>query len=185
MSLTDLVDVTQYARKYGLKREVIGLAKIIPPTIDLNLPGLIMHGSEADPYNILKYGLVPQQTDDNKIDREWQVCLGLNSKNQNITILKGLSRKNSAVKYSGYFSKKGIIYVIDDAVKKLPAYREFWDQGNEGRGYAWITQPIPPNMIKALITENVPLAAAAATATKTDKPILKPDGTCYQIKPLD
>jgi len=184
MSNLDVIDVSQYAKKYGLKWNIATIRKIEPPRIDINQPGLLMHGSEADPYSILKYGIVPQQSKDNTIDRDWQVCIGMNSKNPNIMLKRELARKNSAAKYCGYFSPTGIIYIIDENVKLLDGYVEFWDQGEDARGYAWVKHPIAPGLIVGLITENISLAAAAVLSTETQRPIFKPDGTCFLAEPL-
>jgi hypothetical protein len=183
MGMPQILDLTKYLKKYELKSAIAGL-EISKPQLDLDKPGLTMHGSEADPYTILKYGLAPQQTKCNAIDNEWQICLGLNSKSPALTIRKSGARKNSAVKYAGHFSEEGIVYVVDEEVKNTPGYREYWDAGDEARGYAWITKPILPPLIAAIITENVELAAAAQTAAQTYRPTYKPDGTCYTIRPL-
>jgi len=184
MSSLDILNLGTYSERYKLPGKITTIRRIIPPPIDLGRGGLILHGSEADPYLILKYGLVPQQTDKNKIESEWQVCLGLNSNSGSLTIRKDLARKNSAIKYSGQFSLRGIVYIIADEVKRLPGYKEFWDEGVEGRGYAWVTQPILPKLITGLITENLPLAAAALLACQENKPVYRPDGSCYKVEPV-
>jgi hypothetical protein len=183
MDSPELVDVSQYAQKYNLKQSVLELNPV-PPTIDLNQSGLLMHGSEADPYMILKYGLAPNKSEDNMLDGEWQVCLGLNSLNPDYTLEKDRSRKNSAVKYAGYFSPKGMVYVLSDEVKLLPNYSEYWDEGEDSRGYAWVRQPIPTHLIEAVVTNNLPLAAAVLMAAESDKCLFKPKGTCYRVKQL-
>jgi hypothetical protein len=182
MPITEVLDVTGFKKKYDLPSGILGIAKVEEPPIDINSPGLILHGSEADPITILKYGLAPQRTQRNDMENEWQICLGLNSKNKILTLKSGLSRKNSAVKYSGDFSPKGMVYVISDNVKKLPGYSEFWDIGAEARGYAWVKQAIIADLIEAVITKNIPKAAAAILATNPQKLIYKPDGTCYKVQ---
>jgi hypothetical protein len=182
--IPEILDVTRYKRAYNLNAGIIGITKIDGFLLDLNEPGLILHGSEADPYSILKYGLIPHQNTKNSVDKDMIVCLGLNSKNPNLTLKNGLARKNSAVKYAGYFSPKGAAYVISEEVKKLKGYREFWDMGDEARGYAWVTQPIKPELITAVVTEDVTHAAAAIIATESIKPIYKPDGNGYLPQPL-
>ena len=176
-----LIDLNPYAKNYGLTDDKIALTEVTPP-IDINRQGLIMHGSQVDPHMILKYGLAPQQTKTNSIDTDWQICLGLSSKDPHATLDKQLSRKNSAVKYAGYFSPNGMIYILNDEVKNMRGYTEFWDQGSEHRGYAWVTQPILSNLIDAVITTNMALAAAAMLAAQVDKLIYTPDGACYKMK---
>jgi len=176
-----LINLGAYVRRYGLSKPVVELVEL-PPEIDLNQPGLVMHGSESDPYTILRYGLMPQQARDNRLDCEWQVCLGLNSENPEFTLEKDLSRKNPAVKYAGYFSPKGMVYVLSDEVKLLPRYSEYWDGGEDSGGYAWVAQPIPAHLITAVVTRNVPLAAAALTAAEAGINIYRPNGTCYGLK---
>jgi hypothetical protein len=184
MDIPEVVDVSEYAKRFELKTNIVGIQTISRPPIDINQPGLIMHGSEADPYTILKYGLVPQRTKQNDMEPDWQVCLGLNSKNPNLTLEKNMSRKNPAVKYAGNFSHRGVVYVIGKEVKDTPSYREFWDPGEDARGYAWVKHAIKADTIRALITGNIPLAAAATVATESKTPIYKPDGTCYKAETL-
>jgi len=183
MKLSEVIDVARYARKYSLHSEILGLYEVSEDLIDINQPGLIMHGSEADPLTILKYGLAPQRTKKNELESDWQVCLGISSKEPNTTLAKSLSMKNPAVKYAGNFSTEGIIYVLSVNVKNTPGYKEFWESEQQ-RGYAWVPQAIVADQITALITENIPLAAAATLAAKTQKPIYKPNGNCYIAKDI-
>ena len=178
----DIVDVSAYSGRYRLAVDVLGLTEV-KPELDLNNPGLVMHGSEADPLTIIQYGLAPHKGEDNA-DGEWEVCLGLNSGDPGLTLNRDLARKNSAVKYAGYFSDKGLVYLVDDDVKLYPSYREYWDEGDGGRGYAWVTQPIPPHLIQAVVTKNISLAAAALTAAGDRKHVYLPNGTCYLIEQL-
>lgn len=180
--MPDVLDVSMYAREYGLERNILGI-KEVEAGLDVNQPGLVMHGSEKDPLTILRYGLVPQKTLQNPIDGQWQVCLGLSS-DDDTTLYKNLARKNSAVKYAGYFSGAGIVYVLDDGVKLLDGYREYWDEGEGSRGYAWVSHPISADMITALITKNLSLAAAAVLAAAPEKHVYTPDGTCYRVEQL-
>ena len=179
----DVVDVSSYAKKYALESNILGLRQVADSRVDVNESGLLMHGSEKDPLSILKYGLVPQKTEDNLIDNEWQVCLGLNSSGSE-TIDRSMARKNSAVKYAGYFSPHGVVYVLSDDVKLADGYREFWDEGEDGRGYAWVSRPVSTKMITALITRNLALASAAVMSSGVDLRVYLPDGTCYQVEQL-
>jgi len=183
MTLPEILDLAPYSEDYGLKTKIIGVRKA-KPNIDLDAEGLIMHGSQADPYTIFKFGLVPQQSKDNPLDTEWQVCLGLNSKSKDITLQRDMARKNSAVKYSGKLSPHGVIYILSPDVKKTGGYTEFWDTGEEGRGYAWAKRPILPDMITAVVTTNLPRVAAAMLASGIIRPIYKLDGTAYKIEEL-
>jgi hypothetical protein len=184
MAVPEVLDVSKYQRAYGLKSAILGLSKLDKPPFDINRPGLILHGSEADPYTILKYGLAPQRTPRNNMEPEWQVCLGLSSKSRSLTLKADLSRKNSAVKYSGNFSPQGAVYVLKEGVRKLPGYTEFWDIGADARGYAWVKQAVVADLIEAVITENILPAAAALAATDPTKLLFKPDGTCYKVENL-
>jgi hypothetical protein len=179
-----ILDLTDYKERYGLS---LGIAEAFPvdnPALDIERPGLMMHGSEADPYPILLYGLIPQSIR-GQLDDEWQVCIGLNAKDWGMSVNAHHARKNSAIKYAGYFSDKGIIYVLDDSVRATPGFREYWDNGSDGRGYAWVKTPIKSENIMALITENIGLAAAALIAANRDLHIYRPDGRCIRVKRLD
>jgi hypothetical protein len=183
MVFTDLLDLGIYSQRYKLDRGFTGLTKIIENPIDLDAPGAIMHGSQRDPYTILKYGLAPQKTKSD-IDCEWQICIGLSASDRNLRISKHLAKKNSAIQYSGNFSTEGVVYLLDESIKKLPGYSEFWDKGEDGRGYGWLTTPLSTDYILAVITENIPLVAAAMLAAEKNKPIYKKDGTCYTLAPI-
>jgi hypothetical protein len=185
MAEPQILDVTAYAKEYSLKYGILCIRQVEPPGLDINAPGLIMHGSEGDPYTILKFGLAPQRTLKNSLEGEWQVCLGLSSKSKALDIKKDSSRKNSAVKYSGYFSPKGAVYVLDEQVKRHSGYNEFWETGQEPRGYAWTKDAIVSDLITAVITENIPKVAAAVAATRPDMLIYRPDGTCFSIEVMD
>lgn len=184
MSLTTLVDVSMYRKFYGLECQVIGLERQTASFYDLNRSGLIMHGSIGDPTPILEYGLVPQKTD-KTLDDEWQVCLGISSNSEGLTLEKDCGRKNPAVKYADNFGKKGIVYLLSEEVKTLKTYKESWVEGSRGGGIAWVTEPINPTYIEAVITKNLPFAAAAISKMETQLPIYKPDGKSYIIVDID
>jgi hypothetical protein len=177
--LPQIVDASDYRDAYRLKAGILGLDGIDGPRLDINEPGLILHGSEADPYSILRQGIIPHKTHDNKLETDVQVCLGLNSDDTTLTLAASQARKNSAVKYAGYFSPIGYVYVVSKEVKKLRGYREFWDSGRGARGYAWLPQPITPDLILAVVTKNVPRAAAAVLGAGRLKPVYTPQGTGY------
>ena len=180
MSVTTLVDVSKYQKIYGLECEVIGLERQTTSFYDINRAGLIMHGSVGDPTPILEYGLVPQKTD-KTFDDEWQVCLGISSNIEGLTLEKDYGRKNPAVKYADNFGKKGMVYLLSEDVKTLKTYKESWAEEINGGGIAWVTEPINPTYIEAVITKNLPYAAAAISKMKTQPPIYKPDGKSYTI----
>ncbi|MBD3388392.1 MAG: hypothetical protein GF416_04900 [Candidatus Altiarchaeales archaeon] len=181
----DVIDLSEYRGRFGLSKTLYAIESVDDPEIDIDRPGMIMHGSEGDHVAILKYGLAPHQADGNEIDNEWQVCMGLSCRDSSMTLSTNLSRKNAAVKYAGNFSDNGIVYVLSEDVKLLSGYREYWDAGEKARGYAWVTQAIPDNLITALISKNLKLAAAALVAADSDLCLYEPEGRCYQIKELD
>jgi len=183
MAGPEILDITAYSKKYNLGKTLM-IAKAMEPRVDINAPGLIMHGSEADPYTILNFGLVPQQTCRNKIECEWQVCLGLNAKCGRLTLKKDHTRKNAAVKYAGYFSETGAAYIISDEVRGHKGYNEYWEPGEDARGYAWSPQAIKADSIIGVVTENAPLVAAAMAAAKRILPIYRPDGSCVIVETL-
>ncbi len=183
MAEPEILDITAYSKDYSLGKTLM-IAKPAEPEVDINSPGLIMHGSEADPYTILNFGLVPQQTGKNSIECEWQVCLGLNAKGSRLTLRKDHTRKNAAVKYAGYFSRAGAAYIISDEIKGQKGYSEYWDQGEDARGYAWSPKAIKADHIIGVVTENVPLVAAAMAAAKRILPIYRPDGSCITVETL-
>lgn len=178
MAEVDTIRVGEYGRRCGLKSALVGI-KEIPAATDINAAGLIMHGSVADPYTILKFGLATQQTQKNTLEREWQICLGLSAKG--LTLKKDLARKNSAIKYANKFDQSGTVYLISEKVKRFQTYKEYWDTGEYGRGYAWLNEPIKAELITGIITENMAQAAAAIAATDPEKPLYRPDGRCYRI----
>jgi len=180
MSSISVIDIGEYTKRYKLDTSMVGIERVHWPPIDIDEPGLLMHGSERDPYGILKFGLIPQKTD-KASDEDWQICLGLNAPSEDLKVEQDLSRKNSAIQYSGFFSKTGIVYILSEDVKELPGYREFMESGDSERGYAWLTEPILPDMIDAMITRNVKLVAAAMLAAGEFRPVFKPNGQCYSF----
>jgi len=180
MAEVDTIRVGEYGRRCGLRSALVGI-KETPAAADINAAGLMMHGSVADPYTILKFGLATQQTLKNSLEREWQICLGLSAKGPGLTVKKDLARKNSAIKYADNFERSGTVYLISDKVKRSPTYKEYWDTGESGRGYAWLNEAIKAEYITGIITEDLTQAAAAIAATDPEKPLYRPDGRCYKV----
>ena len=180
MAEVDTIRVGEYGRRCGLKSALVGI-KEIPAAADINAAGLIMHGSVADPYTILKFGLATQQTSKNALEREWQICLGLSAKGPGLTVKKELARKNSAIKYADNFAQSGTVYLISEKVKRFQTYKEYWDAGEYGRGYAWLNEPIKAELITGIINKDLAQAAAAIAATDPEKPLYRPDGRCYRV----
>lgn len=177
-----LLKFGEYARHYKLPLEAITLEPR-QPTLDINKPELLMHGSTEDPYSILKHGLIPQETKYfKKFKSRPQICMGLNNTHSDQTIQANGGVKNTAVKYADYFSRDGVIYIISDKIKKLPTYTETWeDHGTYKRGNASVMKPINTAHIMGVITKNLPKTAAAMLKANRKMPIYTPDGTEYNI----
>lgn len=178
-----LLEFGGYQIKYKLPVDSITIESK-QPTLDINKPGILMHGSLKDPYLILKLGLLSRETKYFKdFKSQPQVCMGLNNTNKNHTIKSNGSVKNTAVKYSDYFSRDGMVYIISDEVKNFITYAEEWeDYGEYKRGNAYLSEPIPSDLIIGVITGNIPKIMAAMLKTKKNIPVYTPDGTEYQIK---
>ena len=181
MEYPRILDVSAYRAVYGLDHIALMVRLDLEPGINLDEPGLMLHGSEADPLTILKYGLVPTKTS-KATDEDWQICIGLSSCSP--SLLNDMSRKNSAIQYSGNLSKDGCVYVISPKVKMMPGYTEYWDCGEDARGYAWVKEPIKPDFILALITKNIVRAAAAMMSSGRFVPVFDNKGVCYRISEL-
>jgi len=179
-----LIDMGKYTRIYDLSDNFAVLISKDTLSIDINKTGVLMHGSEHDPYSILKHGLLPHVTKySDNLKSDSQICMCLNSDSTKYSIDVDGKRKNSAVKYAGFFSESGGIYILSERVKKLRTYKERWDDlGTYKIGYAWVDQPIPRSMIIGVITKNLPLIAAVMTKLQIDIPIFTPDGREYQLK---
>ena len=178
-----LLEFGQYKAYYKLPVDSITIESV-QPAMDINKPGMLMHGSLSEPYFILKFGLLSRETVYFKDFKSMpQICMGLNNTNKDHTIHANGSVKNAAVKYSGYFSKDGMIYLISDDVKNFITYtEELEDHGSYQRGNATVSEPIPCNLILGVITENLPKAMAAMTKAKKQLPVYTPDGAEYRIK---
>ncbi|VVB54830.1 Uncharacterised protein [uncultured archaeon] len=173
----------RYADTYRLNLHSINICQRERPTLDINRTGLLMHGNELDPTSVLEYGLLPRRTPYTKTLRSpFQVCLGLNNTNPDQTILTHGAIKNTAVKYAGYFNRRGVIYVVHDEVKEYKSYYEEWENlGGYSRGLAWVEQRIPVALIRGVVTCNLSLAAASMIHTNCFLPMYTPDGNEYVI----
>jgi hypothetical protein len=178
-----LLEFGPYQAHYKLLLDSVTI-EAVPPAMDINKPGLLMHGSESEPYFILKFGLFSRETLYFKDFKSMpQICMGLNNTNKDHTIQANGSVKNTSVKYSNYFAKDGIIYILSDEVKKFITYREEWeDHGTYRRGIASISEPVASDLILGVITTNLPKIMAALTKARRKLPVYTPDGTEYRIK---
>jgi hypothetical protein len=178
-----LLELGEYAAKYKLPYDSATIENK-PPALDINKPGLLMHGSLKDPYSILKLGLVPQETSYSKdFKSRPQVCLGLNNTNKSHTLKANGSVKNTAVKYAEYFSKEGMIYIISDDVKDFITYTEQLENHTTyQRGNATLSEIIPSGLIIGVVTENLPKIVSAMLKSGKRIPVYTPDGVEYEIK---
>ena len=178
-----LLEFGEYTALYKLPVEAVTI-EAVEPELDINKPGLLMHGSVIDPYLILKSGLESRETQYFKEFKSLpQICMGLNSTNRSHTLEANGSVKNAAVKYAQYFSKDGMVYLLSDEVKDFITYGEqIDDYGDYQRGNASVTEPIDGDLITGIITKNLPKAMAALLKSRRNLPVYMPDGTEYRMR---